>query len=133
MATRGFSFKKKGVRMEIVTERELDIIRSRYNGETFREIGERHGLNYTRIQQIYGNALRKLRVEKDLRNKNPELLRACKRLNWDFRQLHRLYSILKRNNALCRWKRMSEEELLNLEQLGPKYVEFLIYARENCH
>lgn len=111
-------------------QNELDILKYRRDGLTFRKCAEKlNQKNFQQAQELYYATLKKLRIWNDLNLHNKEILRAAKKTGKSQRWVLTLYTIMRHNNIAYRWKHMSEEELSKIPGIGAGYLEFLHVAK----
>lgn len=114
-----------------LTPFEQKVLILRRKGYTFGQIANELGVkNTSQVQERYSRTLRKMRVLKDLQKYDKALIKSAENAGFSFSQLSRLYSILRDNRILAHYKRMSDEELLDIYGIGAKYLEVLKNARE---
>lgn len=112
-------------------QNEIDVLKYRRSGMTFRQCSEKLGHKHQQqTQELYYTTVSKLRVWNDLNLHNKELLRAAKKLGKDQKWLLSLYAMMRHNGIAYRWKKMDDEEILDIPGFGITYVEFFRVARD---
>ena len=110
-----------------LSEKELVILHLRgRQGLTFAECASRMGTkHYTQIQELYKNTLKKIKTWNEINERDPRFLRVCEQHNYPWRSVARLWSILKKNNVVNRYKRMELDELKQLDGVHDRYSKIL--------
>lgn len=115
----------------VFSDLELEIYNLRKRGYSYRYIADELGFRtYQRVQQIYKKSLDKKRKLIFIIKYFPELYKACKLCDFSYKQIFRLYELLRRLDILENYLFMDEDELLDLPRMGPKYVEVLRIAQD---
>jgi transcriptional regulator with XRE-family HTH domain len=114
---------------DIQLERNRDILKLKKQGLTFKEIAKKYGVSITRIQQI---CERERNREREDYPEFPELYQAVNELNAQPIMYSRIITRLLWTGNLHnnKWRHMTEEEILEIRNFGPKSVEILKRAQE---
>lgn len=114
---------------DVKLERNRDILRLKKQGLTFREIAKKYNISVPRTQQIYERELSRAREDYV---EIPEIYQAVNELDTQPIMYTKIIARLTQNGYLhnSKWRRMTEEEILEIRNFGPRCVEILKRAQE---
>ena len=114
-----------------LSELETNVLRLKAKGYTFNKIAESLGKNsYQQIQEIYGRALKKLRVWNYLNKHDKHLIRAAGAYGYSFDKLMKLCSFLQNKNLLKTYYQMPTKDLAGINYLNSNDLEVLIASKK---
>lgn len=118
-----------------MNERAMDIYNRHNNGESFSSIAESYGISRCRASQIFNKT--KMKVEAlntplDLNILIDFLYIAAEKLGIDHSMSIRTYNCLRRYRirTVEDFMKTTDDELLQIRNMGPKSVDFCLKAKE---
>lgn len=114
---------------DLKLSRNEEILRLRKNGMSYKDLAEEFGLSYARIRQICENTRARHRHD---RYDILEIYQACKEFDAPYKLYTQIVHAL-RDAGLDhnhKWKRISRDEFLKLDNIGNKLADIFERAQE---